>query len=114
MSHDHHHDAQPDFGTGQKKLSIYLTGMVSCIVLTIVAFWAVMSHQFSNTKMIVIIYAAAIVQFFIQVICFLRLNMKTSQGQVNVVAFAFTGLILLCIIIGSVWIMHNVQYFMMS
>ncbi len=46
-----HHDVdQPDFGTGQKKLSIYLFGVTSCVLLTILSFWTVMSGRFERSK----------------------------------------------------------------
>ncbi len=107
-----HTHSEPDYGTGQKKLNIYVMGMVLCIVLTLLAFWAVMSQLFSTVQTIAIIYTAAFVQFFIQIICFLRLNIKTVQGQFNVIAFVYTGVILVSIFAGSLWIMYNLNYYM--
>lgn len=110
-SHPHHQDiSQPDYGTGQKKLSTYVMGVVICAVLTLIAFWVVIAMPFSRVITFSIIYAAAIIQFFIQVIYFLRLNTQTEQGQMNVMAFIFTGVILLSIVVGSLWIMWNLGY----
>ena len=109
-----HHEASPDFGTSQKKLSIYSTGMVICVVLTIVAFHAVMSEMFTRIQTIAIIFSAAVAQFLVQIIFFLRLNVKTEQGMVNVFAFIYTIVILLCIVAGSLWIMANMNYYMMN
>lgn len=105
---------QPDYGTGQKKLSIYLVGVFFCVVLTLIAFGAVMTDKYSHLTTFAIIFSAAVIQFFIQVIFFLRLNTQTEQGKVNVMAFIFTGVILLCIIAGSLWIMWNLNYYMMN
>lgn len=105
---------QPDYGTGQKKLSVYVLGVVLCAALTLLAFWAVMSHSFTRGQTFAIIYSAACVQFLVQLICFLRLNTQTEAGRTNVMSFVFTGVILTAIIAGSLWIMWNLNYFMMN
>jgi len=110
----HHHEIKPsDYGTGEKKLGIYLVGLIACIVLTLIAFATVMTNQFSRWQIFTIIYSAAIIQFFVQVICFLRLNTETEQGKINVMSIIFTFIILFSIVVGSLWIMWNVNYYMM-
>ncbi len=108
-----HRANQPDFGTGKKKLGIYTFGLISCIILTLIAFGVVMANQFSKTTVFTIIYSAAIIQLLVQVLCFLRLNTETEQGKMNVMSIIFTGVILVTIISGSLWIMWNVNYNMM-
>ena len=108
-----HNIVQPDFGVGEKKVSIYLFGFVSCCILTIIAFWAVMSGRFSHRVMFFIIYPAAIIQFLVQVICFLRLHTQTQSGKNNFISFIFTGVVLLTIVVGSLWIMWTLNYNMM-
>jgi cytochrome o ubiquinol oxidase operon protein cyoD len=110
MNH-HEMNHQPDYGTGQKKLGLYLMGVIACIILTVIAFWAVMSERFSKLEIITIIFSAACIQFFVQVICFLRLSTQTEQGKTNVMTFIFTGVILLCFVVGSLWIMNNLNYY---
>src|SRR5262245_31144077 len=107
MEHPTH---QPDFGTGQKKLGIYLIGVISCAILTLLAFWVVMENTLEKWEVFTIIYAAAFIQFFIQLICFLRLNLQTGQGRNNVMTLVFTGVILTTIIVGSLWIMWSLNY----
>ena len=104
---------QPDFGTGQKKLGIYLVGLLICTALTLLAFWTVMSQRFSAKETFVIIYAAACIQFVAQLICFLRLNTHTEQSRTNVLSLVFTGVVLITIIVGTLWIMWNLNYYMM-
>jgi cytochrome o ubiquinol oxidase operon protein cyoD len=103
---------QPDFGTGQKKLSTYLIGLGICTFLTLFAFWIVMSRQFSSLEGFIFIYAAACLQFVAQLIFFLRLNTQTEQGRVNVMSLVFTGVVLITVIIGTLWIMSNLNYYM--
>lgn len=109
----HSAEAQPDFGTGQKKLGIYLIGFVSCVILTIISFWSVMSGAFSTLEVLFIIFISAFIQFVVQVVCFLRLNTQTEQAKTNVMSFIFTIVVLVSIVAGSLWIMWNLQYYMM-
>lgn len=110
---DHPAISESDYGTGKKKLSIYVAGLIICSILTIVAFWAVMLHTLPKTEILIIIYLAAIIQFLVQLICFLRLNVQTEQGRNNVMSLIFTIVILIAIIFGSIWIMWNVNHNMM-
>jgi cytochrome o ubiquinol oxidase subunit IV len=104
---------QPDYGTGQKKLGIYILGVIACSILTLISFGMVMSGKFSRGEVFAVIYSAACLQLLVQVICFLRLNTETEQGRTNVMSILFTGVILVCIILGSLWIMSNLNYNMM-
>jgi len=104
--HSHSH---PDFGTAPKKLSIYLIGFICCILLTLLSFWVVMIGTLSKGLTFTVIYSSACIQFLVQVICFLRLNTQTEQSRTNVMSFIFTIVILIAIIIGSLWIMRNVN-----
>lgn len=106
------HNIEPDFGTGKKKLGIYSLGFIICSILTLIAFGAVMADTFSRLFLLLIIFSTAIVQFLVQIICFLRLNVETEQGKINVMAFIFTGVILITILVGSLWIMYNCNYYM--
>lgn len=110
---DHTHDTPTDYGTGQKKLRIYLIGVLLCVFLTLLSFWTVMTGSFSKAITFTIIYSSAIVQFFVQLLCFLRVTTATEQGKMNVMSFVFTSVILISIIIGSLWIMANLNYNMM-
>lgn len=105
--------SETDYGTGQKKLGIYLIGFVSCTILTLFSFWSVMSQRFSKFEVLVLILSSAGVQFLVQVVFFLRLTTQTEQGRTNIMTFLFTGVILISIIVGSLWIMWNLNYYMM-
>lgn len=102
-----------DFGTGTKTFGIYLLGFVLCVILTLIPFLSVMHQVGSKMLLMEIIFISAIIQFFVQVICFLRLNTATQQGQTNVMSFIFTGVVLVVLVGGSVWIMTSLNYFMM-
>ncbi|MGQ3891675.1 cytochrome o ubiquinol oxidase subunit IV [Legionella sp. CNM-4043-24] len=109
---DHSGINEPDYGTGQKKLGLYLIGFISCSVLTLISFWSVMSQRFSKLEALAIILSSACIQFLLQVIFFLRLSTQTEQGRINIMTLLFTGVILVSIIVGSLWIMWNLNYYM--
>ena len=108
-----HHLLEPEYGTGKKNLWIYIMGFLLCIVLTLVPFGAVHYSWFSRTHTFLVLCLSAIIQFLVQVICFLRLSAATEQGKVNIMSFIFSFVVVLVIIGGSVWIMVNLNYNMM-
>ena len=108
---DHKHSS--DYGTGKKTFGIYLTGIILCVLLTIIPFWGIMHKKIPAGWYFFTIYSCAILQLLVQVKCFLRMNTATEQSKTNMMTFLFTLLILLVIIGGSMWIMVNLNYNMM-
>lgn len=97
----------------------YITGFILSVSLTGLAFALVHihvahHHQYpSDNFMMVALPALAVVQFFIQMICFLHLG-RESKPRWNVWAVAFAATVVLILVIGSLWIMSNLNYRMMS
>lgn len=100
-------------GTGKKKFSMYLIGILLCLILTLIPFATVMYSTLANTTVLPIIFSAAILQFLVQIIFFLRLNISNEAGKMNVMAFIFSLIILATIVGGSLWIMWSLHYNMM-
>ncbi|PXW25537.1 cytochrome o ubiquinol oxidase subunit IV [Paraburkholderia caballeronis] len=91
----------------------YLTGFVLAVVLTAASFWVVLHGGFSRETALIGLAVLAVVQILVHLVYFLHLN--TSSGQRwNVMAFAFTVLTLAIVVIGTLWVMHNVTMNMMS
>lgn len=92
---------------------VYLIGFVASVVLTAVPFWAVMTHAFADplvtTGMIVV---AAVVQILVHTVCFLHVNSR-AEGGWTLMAYAFTAVLVLICISGSLWIMHHLNTNMM-
>ena len=86
----------------------YLVGFVLSVILTAIPFWLVMdpSHGFSAGTLLAAILAFAVVQVVVHVIYFLHMD-RSAEQRWNVVAFGFTLMILVIVVTGSVWIMHN-------
>ena len=102
-----------DYGTGEKSLVIYTLGLIACIGLSIIPYWAVKQGTISRTGILEVVFISAVVQFLVQVICFLRLNARTDQSKMNLMSFIFTLVILFILVGGSLWIMINLNYNMM-
>lgn len=109
-----HHKLDSDYGTGQKTLPIYIFGLVACIILSIVPYWAAKSITNNNLAIVEVVVICAIIQFLAQIICFLRLNTATLQAKMNTMSFIFTLVILFILVAGSIWIMINLDYNMMG
>lgn len=109
---DHAHDKFVESGTGRKTLGVYLVGFILCLIVTIAAFVIVGQRMFSPHMMMISVSILAIVQLFIQVKCFLRLNMS-QDGMWNTMSFIFALLIVAVVVGGSLWIMANLNYYMM-
>lgn len=111
INHEHH--VEPNYGTGKKTFGQYTIGLVLCVVLTLIPFAAVMSSALSASKILAILMVSAVLQFWVQAHCFLRLHVRNSEGRLNVGTFAFSVFVLGIIVGGSLWIMHHLDYNMM-
>jgi cytochrome o ubiquinol oxidase operon protein cyoD len=110
-SQDHH--IEPNYGTGKKTLAQYSIGLGLCTILTLVPFAAVMYSALSISKTLSILIVSAVLQFWVQAHCFLRLHVRNDEGRLNVGTFAFSIFVLGIIVGGSLWIMNHLDYNMM-
>ena len=115
-----HHDTHnvPSTG-GVKTLPAYIAGLIMSLLLTLAAFGIVAAHLYqptllnmSNGAVYISIAVLAVVQLFVQVVCFLRLN-ASPEGKWELMPFLFTLLIAAILVSGSLWIMYNLNYNMM-
>jgi len=95
-------------GESHASVKSYMIGFVLSIILTAVPFGLVMdqTHGFSASTILAAILVFAVVQVFVHVVYFLHMD-RSAEQRWNVVAFAFTVMILVIVVSGSVWIMHN-------
>ena len=108
--HDHHdHAAEKQYGTSPKTLKAYVAGLILCVILTLASFHIVEHRTLSNLELFVALAALAIVQFVVQVVCFLRLN-ASAEGRWNLMPFLFSIVVIAILVGGSLWIMYNLNY----
>ena len=96
-------------GESHASVKSYLVGFVLSILLTAIPFGLVMDHAhygFGQETVLAAILLLAVVQVFVHVVYFLHMD-RSAEQRWNVVAFAFTVMILGIVVTGSVWIMHN-------
>src|SRR5471032_575241 len=96
-------------GESHASAKSYVIGFVLSIVLTAIPFGLVMDakhYSFGAGTVLAAILALAVVQVFVHVVYFLHMD-RSAEQRWNVVAFAFTVMILVIVVSGSVWIMHN-------
>jgi cytochrome o ubiquinol oxidase subunit IV len=97
----------------------YIIGFASSIILTLIAFVLVNDHisshhsQFSHKLLIPILAVLALVQFVVQLLFFLHLGTERRPRWKQLV-FWFMILVVLILVIGSLWIMQNLNYNMMG
>ena len=109
-----HDEVSIEPASGQKTLKAYVVGFVLCIILTLIAFGLVQAHTLSDTNLYLSLAGLAIVQLFVQSVCFLTLNSSSPEGRWNLFPFLFTLLIIAILVSGSLWIMYNLNYNMMN
>lgn len=88
---------------------LYIAGFVLAVALTLAAYAVVVQKLFVAEIAVAILVGLALVQFAVQLVFFLHLGQE-QRPRWNMVAFLFTLLILVVIVLGSLWIMYNLNY----
>lgn len=96
----------------QKALKLRIIGFVASLLLTLSAYWVLVSGGFSQKMTVVTLLILALLQGMFQAICFLHLSME-KRARWNLAIFVSTISIIIVIIIGSIWIMDHLNYNMM-
>lgn len=98
---------------GHGSRNSYLVGFFASIVLTAIPFWLVMSDALGNsTATSALVVLCAVIQILVHTFCFLHVNTQ-AEGGWTMLAYIFTGVILLITIMGSLWIMYHLNSNMM-
>jgi cytochrome o ubiquinol oxidase operon protein cyoD len=105
--HDHHDGA--DHGTKQS----YMIGFILSVILTAIPFWLVMGEVITDkTVTTLILVAFAAVQVVVHMVYFLHMNTK-SEGGWTFMSMVFTLIIVMITLVGSLWVMYNMNINMM-
>lgn len=72
----------------------------------------VMEGTATTSTILWTVVGMAVVQIVVHLVCFLHMN-TSSEERWNVIAFLFTLLIIGIVVIGSLWIMYNLNINMM-
>jgi cytochrome o ubiquinol oxidase operon protein cyoD len=91
----------------------YAFGFVASVILTALAFGLVLYGTMDPGTKMIIIAVLALVQMIVHMVFFLHLGTSSGQGW-NVLAAAYTVLAVAFLVLGTIWVMHNVSMNMMS
>jgi cytochrome o ubiquinol oxidase operon protein cyoD len=91
----------------------YRIGFLLSVVLTVLAFAVVLLGEVPRSLIVPCIVAAAAAQMLVHLSYFLHLSAAPEQRW-NLLAFAFTVLIIAIVLGGSLWIMYHLHEQMMG
>ena len=97
------------YEAGRYAMRSYVTGFVISILLTIIPYLAVVNHMFGNANLVYVAVLFGVTQLLVQVVFFLHLS-KKSKPLWNIIVFVFTVLIVSILVVGSLWVMYNLNY----
>lgn len=89
----------------------YVVGFFLSIVATLLAYLVVVNHLWPMSTLIYIILTIAVIQLVTQAVFFLHIGRGSRWKSIT---FVFAILIVLIIVIGTIWIMNNLNYNMMQ
>ncbi|MBE0650501.1 MAG: cytochrome o ubiquinol oxidase subunit IV [Bacteroidales bacterium] len=101
-----------NMGAGHITNKGYITGFVLALLLTIISFGLVMTHIVSRQFAVIGLFVAAVAQMLVHLHYFLHLDRSSAQKW-NVLALAFTALLLFIFVAGTVWVLYTLNSRMM-
>ena len=99
-------ESPKDFAAG---LRSYLIGLALAVGLTIASFWAVQTHLIYGPGVSVALVTLGIAQMGIHLVFFLHITTGPDNTN-NALALAFGILIVFFVVVGSLWIMSNMNH----
>lgn len=91
----------------------YVIGFGASLALTLAAFYAIWQYadRLPEGTLVAIIVGLALVQLAVQLVYFLHLGSQ-SKPRWNLIVASFALLVVLIVVLGSLWIMQNLNYHM--
>ena len=107
-AHVHHPDGH-DHGSYRS----YAIGFILAVILTAIPFAVVMAGGFESRVLTGgIVIACAAIQVVVHMVYFLHMNGRSDEGW-TMMALIFTVVVVVIILAGSLWVMHNMNANMM-
>ena len=110
MSHSSHETSHG--GASHGSVKSYLIGFILSIILTVIPFAMVMNGTASHSTILEVVVGMAVIQVIVHLVYFLHMN-TSSEERWNLVALLFTAMIIGIVVVGSLWIMYNLNINMM-
>ena len=106
------HHSTDNNGASHGSAKSYMIGFILSVILTVIPFWMVMEGTASHQTILITVVAMAVIQIFVHLVYFLHMN-TSSEERWNLIDLAFTALIIAIVVVGSLWIMYNLNIYMM-
>lgn len=98
---------------GHATLRGYLIGFLLSVALTAVPFWLVMSGAIDSKQATgIVVVAFAAVQVVVHMVFFLHMDAR-AEGGWSFLALAFTLILVVIVLSGSLWVMYHLNSNMM-
>jgi cytochrome o ubiquinol oxidase operon protein cyoD len=94
-----------------KTMTNYIIGFVLSVVLTLVAYVLATSGQLDNNTLVLVLAGLAAAQTVVQLLYFLHLR-DEKEPRWKLLVFDFMMLVVAILVIGTMWIMNNLNYHM--
>jgi len=94
----------------------YLSGFILSALFVTLAYGLVSHHALPNARLYLSIAALAIVQLIVHVLFYFRPALKSNADtdRWSMLVFVLTLIIITIVISGSLWIMYNLNYYMVN
>jgi cytochrome o ubiquinol oxidase operon protein cyoD len=90
-------------------LKFYLMGFITCIVLTLAAYFLVAEKLLTGWPLIFTILGLGVIQMAAQLLFFMHLGGEKNPHW-NLLVFFFMAMVLIIVVFGSLWIMYSLNY----
>ncbi len=90
-------------------LKLYVIGFIGSIFLTLLSFSLAIAKIFSNQVLTVVLVFLALTQAIVQLIFFMHMGTESKPRWMTLV-FGFMVLVLLIVILGSLWIISDLNH----
>lgn len=104
---------KPQLGTRHSPVAYisYVVGFVLSILTTLLAYFFVVNNLWPKETLVYVVLTIAVVQLIVQMVFFLHIG---RGSRWKLLTFIFSVLIVGIVVVGSIWIMNNLNYNMMD
>jgi cytochrome o ubiquinol oxidase subunit IV len=88
----------------------YMIGFGSALILSVIAYVIVVERWFESSALtMAVLLLLAFIQLVVQLVCFLHIGFHKRSLE-RTVTIIFTMIMMLVIVLGSLWVMYNLDY----
>lgn len=110
---ERHNSTATEHTQGHGSLQSYVTGFVFSLLLTAIPYLIVVRDWLDGNALVAVLLGFALLQLMVQLVFFLHIGSETKPRW-KLVALLFSILVVMIVVIGSIWIMYNLDYNMMT